>query len=916
MHSLPTGLGETAAVKDQFGRVREVFFEAIEYEEPGARQAFVESCCAGDADMILALRELLEAHDETEGFLREGADSQPAIGDHTDRKSAETALPTRTGQTIGPYRVRERIGEGGMGTVYVAEQSQPVRRKVALKVIKLGMATNDVIARFEAERQAVAMMHHPNIASIFDAGVTDDGQPYFVMELVRGVPITEYCDQYLLTVEDRLRLFANVCMAVQHAHLKGIIHRDLKPSNILVTRVDGAGVPKIIDFGIAKATRDRLSARSIYTKFTQMMGTPPYMSPEQVEMSGIDVDTRSDVYSLGVILYQLLTGRTPFCPDSLARASQDEIVRTICSFEPARPSKMVQTLQAEMISTVVQQRSTDLRRLESKLRGELDWVVMKALEKDRDRRYESASAVAADIERYLNDEPVAACPPSRWYRLHKIAKRHRWKLATGVLILATMSVATSVAISYAMKATSAERLADQRLRRSQRDLARTLTTLDTVVGELTSLYGSQSATRESRDEKMQRVWMLYDEILSEDDARSSDTVATLPIANVRQSKAPANPDPTEIVGKASAWPLVILSRELSARGDYKNALRAAQIHRQRVDSVWMTDVANCEAQLGLREYDQALAAIEIAIDAAPRREFWLFKRRAEALFGLGEWRLALDDLQRVVENNPDDLSTLTWLGTANIALQRDPNFYRAIHRLANRSVVLNHDSMEARVARAIIMWAVGDTDSALGELDRVIQGAETTNVRDRSSILRALCLSTLIDSATGDTEAYRSGCSQILNQIVHSSDSYDQDLVLSTCTLAPDAVGEYDRLIELARAVITQQPNDASVRRYLGMVLYRAGRYEEAEIELKACVFASSDLASRTGGCRYFLSMAHYKCGNVRAAHDALALANQARQHLLKERQPSWRRLKEMELLHQEAETLIGGGTHHDDRVD
>jgi eukaryotic-like serine/threonine-protein kinase len=334
--------------------------------------------------------------------------------------------PEEAGDRIGNYKLREKLGEGGFGVVWVADQEAPVRRRVALKIIKLGMDTKEVIARFEQERQALAMMDHPNIAKVLDAGATPFGRPFFVMELVRGIKITEYCDQATLSTEDRLKLFISVCRAVQHAHQKGIIHRDLKPSNILVTLHDGVPVPKVIDFGVAKATQQqRLTDLTIYTQFQQMVGTPLYMSPEQAEMSGLDIDTRSDIYSLGVLLYELLVGRTPFDPEQLMRQGLDEIRRAIREQEPPKPSTALQTMAAELRTNVARHRQVDSATIAKRLRGDLDWIVMKALEKDRTRRYETANALATDVSR---DKPVSAGPPSASYRFRKFARRNKTAL--------------------------------------------------------------------------------------------------------------------------------------------------------------------------------------------------------------------------------------------------------------------------------------------------------------------------------------------------------------------------------------------------------------------------------------------------------------------------------------------------------
>jgi len=347
------------------------------------------------------------------------------------------------GQTLGRYKLLEKVGEGGWGVVYVAEQTEPVRRRVALKVIKLGMDTKAVVARFEAERQALAMMDHANIAKVLDAGSTGRGRPYFVMELVRGVKITDYCDQGRLSTKDRLDLFIQICQAIQHAHQKGIIHRDIKPSNILVTLQDGAPVPKVIDFGIAKATTERLTEATVYTQLHQVIGTPAYMSPEQAEMSGLDIDTRSDIYSLGVLLYELLTGRTPFDARDLVSQGIDAMRETIREKEPARPSARVATLQGEDLATTARRRSVPTPKLRHQLEGDLDCIVMKCLEKDRVRRYATANGLAADLKRHLNHEPVVARPPSKLYEFRKTVRRHRVGFAATAAVIIALALGLS-----------------------------------------------------------------------------------------------------------------------------------------------------------------------------------------------------------------------------------------------------------------------------------------------------------------------------------------------------------------------------------------------------------------------------------------------------------------------------------------
>ncbi len=438
--------------------VRAVFDRALELAKP-ERKAYLDRVRGAAPETHEKVEALLSAHEQAGSFM-EGV----ALG---SRVFVDDAIVEAAGMQIGPYKLLEQIGEGGFGVVFLAEQARPVRRRVALKVIKPGMDTREVIGRFEAERQALALMDHPNIAKVFDAGTTDSGRPYFVMELVQGVTITEYCDQCSLTARERLELLITVCRAVQHAHQKGVIHRDLKPTNVLVAMQDGRPAPIVIDFGVAKAINQRLTEHSLTAGFAQLIGTPLYMSPEQAELSPLGADTRSDIYSLGVMMYELLTGSTPFDKERLHAASYDELRRIIREEDPPLPSTRLRTVAASLATTVAASRRTDVRRLLQVIRGELDWIVMKCLEKDRNRRYESASGLAADMQRFLNDEPVQACPPSAVYRLRKLAQRNKGVLLAGVVVATALVLGTAASSWQAYRATRAERQAQVNLAKAR-----------------------------------------------------------------------------------------------------------------------------------------------------------------------------------------------------------------------------------------------------------------------------------------------------------------------------------------------------------------------------------------------------------------------------------------------------------------
>ncbi len=478
----------------------EAIFDGALQLAPEQREAYLQAACHGDVMLMERIRDLIGFHEKGDGPLEMPAVPSPP------KAPIISSLPPgeKPGDRIGNYKILQLIGEGGCGSVFMAEQEQPVRRRVALKVIKLGMDTKNVIARFEAERQALALMDHPNIAKVFDAGATETGRPFFVMELVRGIKITEYCDQNNLSTNERLKLFKEVCQAIQHAHQKGIIHRDIKPSNILVTQHDGMPVPKVIDFGIAKATGQRLTDKTVFTEFDQFIGTPAYMSPEQAEISGQDIDTRSDIYSLGVLLYELLTSRTPFDPKELMQIGLDAMRRAIREIEPPRPSTRLSTMLDADLTTIARQRQAATQKLIHLIRGDLDWIVMKSLEKNRTRRYETASSFAGDIEHFLNNEPVVARPPTALYRFQKLVRRNQVVFTASTAVATTIVAGLVVSTWLLFREQAARRDADREAQRSQQ-VAHFLEDMLKGVGPGVALGRDTTLLREILDKTLARV---------------------------------------------------------------------------------------------------------------------------------------------------------------------------------------------------------------------------------------------------------------------------------------------------------------------------------------------------------------------------------------------------------------------------
>jgi serine/threonine protein kinase/tetratricopeptide (TPR) repeat protein len=916
-------------------RVQSLFLGAVEHAAPADRAAVLDRGCGYDAELRRRVEALLRAHDEPDSRLDRPLVAPPApaatepgevVGSvATAGRVAATTDPTApaceadpdatrthrpasrspaegTGARIGPYKLLQAIGQGGMGTVYMAEQEAPVRRKVALKVIKAGMDSAQVVARFEAERQSLALMDHPNIARVLDAGSTDAGRPYFVMELVKGIPITQYCDESRLSPRERLELFVPVCQAIQHAHQKGVIHRDVKPSNVLVTLIDGRPVPKVIDFGVAKATDQRLTERTLFTQFGALVGTPEYMSPEQAEISGLDVDTRSDVYSLGVLLYELLTGTTPLDRETLRRAAFAEILRRIKE-EPPRPSTRL-SASGDRLPSIAAVRGTDPARLSRALRGDLDWVVMRALEKDRTRRYETANGLARDVRRYLDGDPVEAGPPSASYRLRKHARKHRAGLAVAAAFALLLVGAAGVSTWQAVRATRAEATA-----RAEADRATAISefltddlllqaspsnhavservTLREVVDRAADRVGERFRTRPLVEAALRStIGETYAGLGAWDKGRQQFAAAQ---ALYERELGPDAPEAARLLARlGKAW------RRLGHYPEAEGLFRRAAERLRRVRGAEHPDTLNAlnglaelythQGKLGEAEAlaEEVLAVARRALGEESRltlgfktnlAQVYLYRGKpaqaeplaAEALEGL---------LRTAGEQAPGTLWAMDLVGWIREARGKPAEAEPLLAEVVEiRRRVLGEEHNET-VGGMVNLAGVYLAQGKLREARQVLHRAHrVVTERPSDGALGGLSpkIAMLLDALAAEQErtgrvaepgaAYREALALTQTLLARDPNQPSIQNALAWClaTCPVPQLRDPARAVELARKAVQKMPRAASVWNTLGVSLFRAGDWEGAIEALEKSEALEPDEHLAHNGL--FLAMAHWRLG-------------------------------------------------------
>jgi serine/threonine protein kinase/tetratricopeptide (TPR) repeat protein len=911
-----------------------IFWDAAQIVSAEERGAYLDRACGDDVELRRQVEQLLAAKPRAESFLESRAVRLPATVD-------ERMVSDGPGTVIGPYKLLEPIGEGGFGVVFMAEQQRPVRRKVALKVLKPGMDTRQVIARFEAERQALALMDHPHIARILDAGQTASGRPFFVMELVKGVPITDYCDQARLSVRARLELFVVVCRAVQHAHQKGIIHRDLKPSNVLVTLHDDRPVVKVIDFGIAKARGQALTEKTLCTGFTQLIGTPLYMAPEQAAMNGLDVDTRSDVYALGVLLYELLTGTTPFDKERLRTAAYDEVLRIIREEEPARPSARLRKdeggrMKGESKAT----RATGWKRflpfssfiLPPSSSQELDWVVVKALEKDRNRRYDSANALALDVERYLHDEPVQACPPSALYRLGKFARRHKTGLTVAGLVLLALAVPCGGAVWVLSDRAARSALTAQQVERALEEGAglRDQGKWPEALGAARRAQGLLAGG--GGDELRRRADELRGDlemVLKLVETRFPDAAGGAEESFLDQAGAEAKIarafreygidiealDPAEAADRVRGRPIrqqltLALDHWIKIRTSMPEGNRKAnEALRERLlavvraadPDVWRNQVRDALARHDLEALRKLAASPRIA--ELPVHTLSLL---GNALEGAGANQESVPVLRVAQQKYPDDAEINFQLGWALDHRPGPPadqdtaevvRFYTVARALRPRNVALN-----LYLGHALCKH--GKPGEAAAAYRRAVE-------LNPDEVLHYYYLATA-RLAAGDREGYRGTCAAMLDQFGPTDKAEVARCVAWTLVLAEGSVVDPDRPVQLAETALRGKPTPDGASVTLGAALYRAGRFGEALGRLTEADAAAQQVLTNPAPYSpayvwFFLAMTHQRLGQAGRAGEWLGKAIERAELESQDRRLPWTRRVTLQLLRREAEDLVLG---------
>jgi serine/threonine protein kinase/tetratricopeptide (TPR) repeat protein len=794
---------------DQPPKDEERLFEVARHiDASGERAAYLDGACGDDRELRDRVEQLLASHEGAGGFLE-----PPAV--HPDAMADLIPDAEYPGCLVGRYKLLERVGQGGFGDVYRAEQQEPVRRQVAVKVIKLGMDTRQVIARFEAERQALALMDHPNIAKVLDAGTSESGRPYFVMELVRGVPITDYCDEHNLTLRERLRLFIDVCSGVQHAHQKGIIHRDLKPNNVLVTSHEGRSVPKVIDFGVAKATEGRLTEKTLFTEFRQLIGTPEYMSPEQAAFDESHTDTRSDIYSLGVLLYELLVGVTPFDAKQLRRHGCDEICRVIRESDPLTPSRRLSTLGAAL-EQVSRHRHLEPRVLARLLRRDLDWIVMKCLEKERIRRYETVHSLARDIERYLSDEPVRARPPSAAYRLQKFVSKHRVAVASTVAVLATLAIGLALTAVGFLRAEHQRQLVVEQRDRARENLGLARRLVSDVIRPAADRMSNFPYAQAYQFEVLEQARSFYEQILQQaaGDAETRREMAQIHYSLgklARDTGGDAEPDFLKSVSM-----LEDLVAEFPHSPEYRFDLADAR--------AWLAIWYQADLRLG---------------EAVAQRQ------RSHAIFV----RLSADFPSSVRYANALALSNVS-LGRRLVGASRfdeaEPFFVEALKSPGQHSAFTR---LTSRVDYAYLLNRLARYDEARELLEEALEIADRT-----------------MAATTAPTEAgwgfnlyHWVDCHQALGQLyLYTGRFAEAELHLR------DAIGPLARWVADFPRAVWPKYQFGSSRHDLAELLTATGRFEEAEVARRESVAAMELTATAVAATlAYGRGLAHYRLGEL-----------------------------------------------------